>query len=112
MGVPAVFTAITMWKFKPFMQKEPTGLEGRSIDVGNLKIHVQKAFAEGVFSCVYLARDAVDPSKQDALKHMVCNDEESLELVMKEISVMKSLIGQDIPVLSHFMHIQSLTEGE
>ncbi|KAK4253657.1 hypothetical protein QN277_010304 [Acacia crassicarpa] len=82
-----------MWRFKPFMQKEPAGLEGRSIDVGNLKVNVLKAIAEGGFSSVYLVRDAVHMSKQYALKHMICNDEESLELVKKEISVMKSLKG-------------------
>ncbi|KAI4333184.1 hypothetical protein L6164_018022 [Bauhinia variegata] len=82
-----------MWRFKPFMHKEPAGLEGRVIDVENLKVNVQKAIAEGGFSCVYLARDAVNLSKQYALKHIICNDEESLELVKKEISVMKSLRG-------------------
>ncbi|RXH76829.1 hypothetical protein DVH24_019717 [Malus domestica] len=82
-----------MWRFKPFMHKEPTGLEGRSIDVGNVKIHVKNAIAEGGFSCVYLARDAVHVSKQYALKHIIINDEELLELVMKEISVMKLLRG-------------------
>lgn len=81
-----------MWRFKPF-QKEPAGLEGRNLDVGNLKVHVRNAIAEGGFSCVYLARDAVNASKQYALKHIICNDEESLELVVKEISVMKSLKG-------------------
>lgn len=75
------------------MHKEPTGLEGRSIDVGNVKIHVKNAIAEGGFSCVYLARDAVHVSKQYALKHIIINDEELLELVMKEISVMKLLRG-------------------
>ncbi|CAL0333154.1 unnamed protein product [Lupinus luteus] len=82
-----------MWIFNPFMQKEPSGLEGRTIDVGNLKINVQKAIAEGGFSCVYLVRDAVHMSKLYALKHIICNDEESLGLVKKEISVMKSLKG-------------------
>ncbi|KAA8520291.1 hypothetical protein F0562_014546 [Nyssa sinensis] len=82
-----------MWRFKQFMPKEPAGLEGRTMDIGNLKIHVRNAIAEGGFSCVYLARDAVHGSKQYALKHIICNDEESLELVMKEISVMKSLRG-------------------
>lgn len=75
------------------MQKEAAGLEGRSVDVGNLKIHVRNVIAEGGFSCVYLARDAVNVSKQYALKHIICNDDESLELVMKEISVMKALRG-------------------
>ncbi|GAV78255.1 Pkinase domain-containing protein [Cephalotus follicularis] len=82
-----------MWRFKPFMQKEQAGLEGRFVDVGNLKIHVRNAIAEGGFSCVYLARDIVHASKQYALKHIICNDEESMELAMKEISVMKSLKG-------------------
>lgn len=82
-----------MWRFKPFTQKEPAGLEGRSIDVGNLKIHIRNVIAEGGFSCVYLARDAVQMSKQYALKHIICNDDESLDLAMKEISVMKSLQG-------------------
>lgn len=75
------------------MHKEQTGLEGRMLDVGNLKIHVQKAVAEGGFSCVYLARDVMQASKQYALKHIICNDSESLDLVMKEIQVMESLKG-------------------
>ncbi|EOX96762.1 Serine/threonine-protein kinase DDB_G0280111 isoform 2 [Theobroma cacao] len=82
-----------MWRFKPFMQKEPAGLEGKSLDVSNLKLHVRNAIAEGGFSCVYLAKDALHASKQYALKHIICNDQESLDLVMKEISVMKSLQG-------------------
>jgi AP2-associated kinase len=90
-----------MWKFKPFMHKENSGLEGRSIDVGNLKINVHKVIAEGGFSCVYLARDAVHMSKQYALKHIICNDDESLGLVKKEISVMKLLIGHPNVVKLH-----------
>ncbi|XVF73652.1 hypothetical protein PTKIN_Ptkin12aG0219300 [Pterospermum kingtungense] len=82
-----------MWRFKPFLQKEPAGLEGRSLDVANLKLHVRNAIAEGGFSCVYLAKDALHASKHYALKHMICNDQDSLDLVVKEISVMKSLRG-------------------
>ncbi|KAK9051602.1 hypothetical protein SSX86_028229 [Deinandra increscens subsp. villosa] len=82
-----------MWRIKQFMPKEKSGLEGRMIDIGNLKVHVRHVIAEGGFSCVYLAQDALNGSKQYALKHMICNDEESLELVKKEISVMKSLQG-------------------
>lgn len=82
-----------MWRFKPFLQKEPAGLEGRSLDVANLKLHVRNVIAEGGFSCVYLAKDALHASKHYALKHIICNDQESLELVVKEISVMKSLQG-------------------
>uniref|UniRef100_A0A7N0TQ98 non-specific serine/threonine protein kinase n=1 Tax=Kalanchoe fedtschenkoi TaxID=63787 RepID=A0A7N0TQ98_KALFE len=82
-----------MWKFKPFGAKEQTGLEGRSIDVGNLKLFVRNVIAEGGFSCVYLARDIINASKQYALKHMICNDVETLDLVMKEIQILKSLKG-------------------
>lgn len=82
-----------MWKFKPFAQKEPAGLEGRYLEIGSLKVQVRNVIAEGGFSSVYLAQDTTHPSKQYALKHMMWNDEESLELVMKEISVLKSLKG-------------------
>ncbi|CAH9122827.1 unnamed protein product [Cuscuta epithymum] len=82
-----------MWRFKPFSHKEQSGLEDRTIDIGNLKVHVRNIIAEGGFSCVYLARDVIHSSKQYALKHMICNDEESLEVVLKEISVLKSLKG-------------------
>ncbi|KAI3444953.1 hypothetical protein Pfo_001618 [Paulownia fortunei] len=90
-----------MWRFKPFMHKEQTGLEGRVIDIGNFKVQVRNAIAEGGFSCVYLARDAIHGSKQYALKHIICNDEESQELVMKEISVMKTLKGHPNVVTLH-----------
>lgn len=83
------------------MPKEQAGLEGRSIDVGNVKVYVRNAIAEGGFSCVYLARDAVNSSKQYALKHIICNDEESLDLVKKEISVMKVLKGHPNVVTLH-----------
>uniref|UniRef100_A0A1D1XVU3 non-specific serine/threonine protein kinase n=2 Tax=Anthurium amnicola TaxID=1678845 RepID=A0A1D1XVU3_9ARAE len=82
-----------MWRFKQFMPKEQSGLEGRTVDVGNMKVHVRNAIAEGGFSCVYLAFDAMHPSRQYALKHIICNDEESLDLAKKEISVMKLLKG-------------------
>ncbi|KAK8635731.1 hypothetical protein V6N13_004454 [Hibiscus sabdariffa] len=74
-------------------KKDLAGLEGRSLDVANPKLHVRNAIAEGGFSCVYLAKDALHASKQYALKHIMCNDHESMELVLKEISVMKSLKG-------------------
>ncbi|XP_072969682.1 actin-regulating kinase PRK1-like isoform X2 [Typha angustifolia] len=82
-----------MWRFKQFKPTEHAGLEGRTIDVGNIKVHVRDVIAEGGFSCVYSARDLVDSSKQYALKHVIIQDGESMGLVMKEISVMKSLKG-------------------
>lgn len=88
-----IFLVPVMWKFNPFTPREPTTLEGRYVDVGNIKVYVRNAIAEGGFSCVYLARDVVNTSKQYALKHIICNDGESLELVVKEVSVMKMLRG-------------------
>ncbi|KAH6789691.1 Protein kinase superfamily protein [Perilla frutescens var. frutescens] len=90
-----------MWRFKPFAHKEQTGLEGRIIDIGKFKVQIRNAIAEGGFSCVYLARDVVQGSKQYALKHIICNDEESQELVTKEISVMKTLKGHPNVVTLH-----------
>lgn len=90
-----------MWRFKAFAHKEQAGLEGRTIDIGNVKVHVRNIIAEGGFSCVYLARDALHMSKQFALKHIICNDEESLEVAVKEISVMKSLAGHPNVVALH-----------
>lgn len=83
------------------MPKEPTGLEGQTVDVGNLKIHIRNMIAEGGFSYVYLARDVIHPTNQYALKHIICHDEESLDLVNKEISVMKLLKGHSNVVLLH-----------
>ncbi|XP_020081129.1 AP2-associated protein kinase 1-like isoform X3 [Ananas comosus] len=82
-----------MWMFKPFAGKEPTNLEGRTVAVGNVKVNVRNVIAEGGFSCVYIARDSADASKQYALKHMICNDQDSLDLITKEIKVMLLLKG-------------------
>ncbi|KAJ3693167.1 hypothetical protein LUZ60_008647 [Juncus effusus] len=82
-----------MWRFKQFIPKEPTGLENRTIDISNIKVHIKELIAEGGFSSVYLAQDLLNPSKQYALKHIMIQDRESYDLIMKEISVMKSLKG-------------------
>ncbi|WVZ74790.1 hypothetical protein U9M48_022926 [Paspalum notatum var. saurae] len=82
-----------MWRLNPFGGKTQSGLEGRTVDVGNVKITIRNAIAQGGFSCVYLACDTVHPSKLYALKHIICNDSESLDLVMKEIQVMNILKG-------------------
>ncbi|PWZ22161.1 putative serine/threonine-protein kinase [Zea mays] len=82
-----------MWKRNPFGGKAHSGLDGRTIDVRSLKISVRNVIAQGGFSCVYLACDTVHPSKMYALKHIICNDSESLDLVMKEIQVMNLLKG-------------------
>jgi AP2-associated kinase len=82
-----------MWKRNPFGGKAHSGLDGRTIVVRSLKISVRNVIAQGGFSCVYLACDTVHPSKMYALKHIICNDSESLDLVMKEIQVMNLLKG-------------------
>ncbi|CAN7010187.1 unnamed protein product [Brassica oleracea var. botrytis] len=101
-----------MWKFKPFAQKEPAGLEGRYLEIGSLKVQVRNVIAEGGFSSVYSAQDTSHPSKQYALKHMICNDEESLELVMKEISVLKSLRGHPNVVTLYAHGILDMGRGK
>ncbi|RID62009.1 hypothetical protein BRARA_E01110 [Brassica rapa] len=101
-----------MWKFKPFAQKEPAGLEGRYLEIGSLKVQARNVIAEGGFSSVYLAQDTTHPSKQYALKHMICNDEESLELVMKEISVLKSLKGHPNVVTLYAHGILDMGRGK
>ncbi|KAK9128855.1 hypothetical protein Syun_017652 [Stephania yunnanensis] len=96
------------------MQKEQGGLEGRNMAIGNLKIQIRNAIAEGGFSYVYLARDNLNISKQYALKHIICNEEESLELVMREISVMKSLKGHPnvVSLLAHTILDMGQTKEE
>ncbi|RWW44358.1 hypothetical protein BHE74_00049907 [Ensete ventricosum] len=93
--LPVLFGLLVaiMWMFKSFAGKEPASLEGRTIDIGNVKVHVRNAIAEGGFSCIYVATDVVQPSKQYALKHVICNDDDLLDLITKEISVMKLLRG-------------------
>ncbi|AQK72207.1 Protein kinase superfamily protein [Zea mays] len=89
LGIPIII----MWKRNPFGGKAHSGLDGRTIVVRSLKISVRNVIAQGGFSCVYLACDTVHPSKMYALKHIICNDSESLDLVMKEIQVMNLLKG-------------------
>ncbi|KAF2601576.1 hypothetical protein F2Q70_00025233 [Brassica cretica] len=101
-----------MWKFKPFAQKEPAGLEGQYLEIGSLKVQVRNVIAEGGFSSVYSAQDTSHPSKQYALKHMICNDDESLELVMKEISVLKSLRGHPNVVTPYAHGILDMGTGK
>ncbi|CAN6453893.1 unnamed protein product [Victoria cruziana] len=81
-----------MWIFNNLITKEQSGLDGRTFDIENLKIQVRNTIAEGGFSSVYLARDC-HSGKQYALKHIICNDGESMDLAKKEIEVMKLLKG-------------------
>ncbi|EFJ25956.1 hypothetical protein SELMODRAFT_98319 [Selaginella moellendorffii] len=89
-----------MWRLKQLMPKDQAGLEGKSVEVGTLKLQVRSVVAEGGFSSVYLARDA-QSGKNYALKHLICNDDESLHLVRKEVAVMKALRGHPNIVTLH-----------
>ncbi|MCO5562019.1 hypothetical protein L7F22_015645 [Adiantum nelumboides] len=89
-----------MWRLKQLIPKEQAGLEGKTVEVGSLKLQIRSVIAEGGFSCVYLARDA-QSGRQFALKHIVCNDSESLDLVKKEVSALKTLRGHPNIVTLH-----------
>jgi AP2-associated kinase len=69
-----------MRRFNPFSGKVQNGLEANTFDVGNVKITVRNVIAEGGFSSVYLARDAVHVStKQYTLRHIVMASVGSME---------------------------------
>lgn len=89
-----------MWRLKQLIPKEQAGLEGKTVEVGSLRLQIRSTIAEGGFSCVYLARDA-QSGKQFALKHIVCNDTESLDLVKKEVNALKVLRGHPSIITLH-----------
>ncbi|KAJ3679752.1 hypothetical protein LUZ60_017763 [Juncus effusus] len=88
-----------MWRFNPFSGKDSdqqpnsNRLENRTIEVGSTKLSIKTLIAEGGFSSVYSARDFNSPSKPYAVKHIIINDSETLDLVLREIQVMKRLKG-------------------
>uniref|UniRef100_A0A0D6RA20 non-specific serine/threonine protein kinase n=1 Tax=Araucaria cunninghamii TaxID=56994 RepID=A0A0D6RA20_ARACU len=99
-----------MWRLKHLMpnSKDQGGLEGKTVEVGAMKVQVRSVIAEGGFSCVYVARDPAQAGKQFALKHIICNDGESLDLVKKEVAVMRSLRGHPNVVNLHAQTVYDL----
>lgn len=89
-----------MWRLKNLIPKDQGGLEGKTVEVGSLKLQVRSTIAQGGFSCVYLARDAAT-GRQYAVKHIICNDAESVDLVKCEAAVMKALRGHPNIVTLH-----------
>ncbi|CAM6047404.1 unnamed protein product [Sphagnum compactum] len=91
-----------MWRLKQFMPKEQGvgTLEGKTVEVGSLKLQVRSVIAQGGFSCVYLAKEA-QTGRNYAVKHIICNDLESLDLVKKEVAVMKALREHPNVVMLH-----------
>lgn len=98
-----------MWRLKQFMPSKEAGgtLEGKHVDVGDLKLQVRSVIAQGGFSSVYLAKES-STGKTYALKHIICNDAESVELVKKEVSVMKALRGHPNVVTLHAQVVYDL----
>ncbi|KAH9301675.1 hypothetical protein KI387_013258 [Taxus chinensis] len=106
-----------MWRLKQLMPSKEQGggggaLEGKTVEVGSLKLQVRSTIAEGGFSCVYLAvavgRDREAQGKQYAVKHIICNDGESLDLVKKEVAVMRALRGHPNVVRLHAQTVYDL----
>ncbi|MCO5576967.1 hypothetical protein L7F22_030788 [Adiantum nelumboides] len=81
-----------MWRLKQLIPKDQAGLEGKTVDVGSLRLQIRSIIAEGGFSRVYLARDT-QSGKFLALKHIICIDSESLDLVRKEVMALKAFRG-------------------
>ncbi|KAI5055533.1 hypothetical protein GOP47_0029054 [Adiantum capillus-veneris] len=81
-----------MWRLKQLIPKDQAGLEGKTVDVGSLRLQIRSTIAQGGFSRVYLARDA-QSGKLIALKHIICIDSESLDLVKKEVLALKAFRG-------------------
>lgn len=97
-----------MWRLKQLIPKEQGGgLEGKTVEVGSLKLQVRSTIAQGGFSCVYLARDAAS-GRQYAVKHIICNDLESVDLVKSEVAVMKALKGHPNVVTLHAQVVYDL----
>ncbi|KAI5076574.1 hypothetical protein GOP47_0008639 [Adiantum capillus-veneris] len=89
-----------MWRLKQLIPKEQAGLEGKTVEVGSLRLQIRSVIAEGGFSSVYLARDA-QSGKQFAVKHIMCNDTESIDLIKKEVNALKTLRGHPNIITLH-----------
>ena len=87
--------------------KDQAGLEGKTVEVGSLKLQVRSTIAEGGFSCVYLIRDS-QSGKKYVLMHIICNDGESLDLVKKEVAISRSLRRHPNVVTLHAQTVYDL----
>jgi hypothetical protein len=84
------FSSTFLWTYAAcYSLHIKSGLEGRTIAL-EVKASVRNAIAWG-FSSVYLAYHKVHPLKLYTLKHVIYNDSEAVDLVMKEIQVMNIL---------------------
>lgn len=77
----------------PTLDAPEDALVGSVVDVGGQKVIVKKRIGEGGFAFVYCVEDVQDSSKKYALKRLLAMDSEKKNLIIKEISLMKSLSG-------------------
>ena len=89
-----------MWRLKQLIPKDQSGLEGKTIEVASLKLQIRNIIAQGGFSSVYLGRDS-QSGKLFALKHIICNDSDSLDLVKKEVAALKAMRGHPNIITLH-----------
>eukprot|EP00897_Mesotaenium_endlicherianum_P009904 jgi/Mesen1/8942/ME000552S08447 len=89
-----------MWRLKQSVPKEQGVLEGKLIDVKNLKLQVKTTIAQGGFSTVYLAK-CTQSGRNYAIKHIICSDQEMSVLVQKEVDHMSTLKGHPNTVTLH-----------
>ena len=79
----------------PTLDSPDDALVGSIVDVGGHKVIVRKRVGEGGFAFVYKVEDVNDNSKKYALKRLLAIDSEKRNVIVKEISLMKSLSGHD-----------------
>ena len=77
----------------PILDSPEDALVGSIVDVGGQKVIVRKRVGEGGFAFVYKVEDVNESSRKFALKRLLAMDEEKRKLIVKEISLMKSLSG-------------------
>ncbi|GBG63769.1 hypothetical protein CBR_g39313 [Chara braunii] len=99
-----------MWRLKQFYPKETGSLEGKIIEVGSLRVQVRDLIAQGGFSSVYLAK-CVSTGRLYALKQMVCQDQESEQLIKKEIQTMLVLKGHPNILTLHAHSVSDVGRG-
>lgn len=75
-------------------------MEGRTFEIGGLRLQVRSSIAQGSFSFVYLAK-CQQTGRSYALKHIICSDPDTIPLVQREIDVMTTLRGHPNIVSLH-----------
>ena len=77
----------------PTLDSPDDALVGSIVDVGGHKVIVRKRIGEGGFAFVYKVEDMNESGKNYALKRLLVMDSEKRQLIIQEISLLKSLSG-------------------